>query len=176
MAHRIIFTNTPKVNYSLTQKYVVGSGVGSRNRSVRRALQRRASNDSHGKPCCIPTTNIDIVDQQPEVILLNIVNLAIVNEPNNYTLIADTIIAANEQLTIDPFTLFLGEHTLINNGTIIISSKNGGGLVDGELIIDNNFTNNGTIIVKQDPGVLRITGAGILTNTGTLTNENIFTI
>ena len=87
MAHRVIFTNTPKVNYSLTQKYVVGSGVGSRNRSVRRALQRRSSNDSHGKQCCIPTTNIDIVDQQPAVILLNIVNLARLNEPNNYTLI-----------------------------------------------------------------------------------------
>ena len=56
MAHRIIFTNTPKVNYSLSQKYVVGSGVGSRNRSVYRALQNRSSNNAQGKPCCINTT------------------------------------------------------------------------------------------------------------------------
>ena len=56
MAHRLIFTNTPKINTSLRQKFVVGSGVGSRNRSVYRALQKRASNNAYGLPCCISTT------------------------------------------------------------------------------------------------------------------------
>ena len=59
MAHRLIFTNTPSINTSLRQKFVVGSGVGSRNRSVYRALQNRASNNAHGKPCCSPETNIE---------------------------------------------------------------------------------------------------------------------
>ena len=57
MSHRIIFTNTPSVNTSLTQKFVVGSGVGSRNRSVYRALQNRASNNAHGKCCIITPSN-----------------------------------------------------------------------------------------------------------------------
>jgi hypothetical protein len=52
MAHRLIFTNTLSINTSLRQKFVVGSGVGSRNRSVYRALQNRASNNAYGKPCC----------------------------------------------------------------------------------------------------------------------------
>jgi hypothetical protein len=56
MAHRLIFTNIPSINTSLRQKYVVGSGVGSRNRSVYRALQNRASNTAQGKPCCITPT------------------------------------------------------------------------------------------------------------------------
>ena len=51
MAHRLIFTNNKPAN--LHGKYVVGSGVGSRNRSVYRALQNRASNNAAGQPCCI---------------------------------------------------------------------------------------------------------------------------
>ena len=52
MSHRLIFTNTPSINKSLSAKYVVGSGVGSRNRSVYRALQRRSNNNAQGTPCC----------------------------------------------------------------------------------------------------------------------------
>ena len=51
MAHRLIFTNNKPAN--VHGKYVVGSGVGSRNRSVQRALQNRASNNAQGQPCCI---------------------------------------------------------------------------------------------------------------------------
>lgn len=57
MGHRLIFTNNTKLN---DNKYVVGSPVGALNASVRRALQRRASNNAQGKPCCIsntPSTN-----------------------------------------------------------------------------------------------------------------------
>ena len=53
MSHRLIFTNNIEGNFH--GKYVVGSGVGSRNRSVYRSLQRRASNNAQGKPCCMST-------------------------------------------------------------------------------------------------------------------------
>jgi hypothetical protein len=51
MSHRFITNNKSNLNI----KYVVGSGVGSRNRSVYRSLQRRASNNAQGKPCCMST-------------------------------------------------------------------------------------------------------------------------
>ncbi len=34
--------------------YVVGSGVGAKSRSVRKALRRRANNNAKGLPCCYP--------------------------------------------------------------------------------------------------------------------------
>jgi hypothetical protein len=55
MSH--MFVNNSKGNFH--GKYVIGSGVGSRNRSVQRALQRCSSNNSQGKPCCISNvTNV----------------------------------------------------------------------------------------------------------------------
>ena len=48
---RLIFTGNVKT--SLHNKYVVGAPVGGLNRSVKRALQRRASNNAQGNPCCI---------------------------------------------------------------------------------------------------------------------------
>ena len=53
MSHRLIFVNPTEGNFH--GKYIVGSGVGSRNRSVQKALQQRASNNSQGKPCCMST-------------------------------------------------------------------------------------------------------------------------
>jgi hypothetical protein len=57
---------------NLNGKFVVGSGVGSRNRSVYRALQRRSSNNAQGKPCCISATNIGgggSVGETPNVLI-----------------------------------------------------------------------------------------------------------
>ena len=48
---RLIFTNTASSTYD--NKYVVGATIGAQSVAVRRALQRRASNDANGKPCCI---------------------------------------------------------------------------------------------------------------------------
>lgn len=42
---------------TLFSSYIVGSGVGSQNKSVRRALIRRASNNTQGNPCCIVPGN-----------------------------------------------------------------------------------------------------------------------
>ena len=53
MGHRLIFTNNTKLN---DNKYVVGTPIGALNLSVRRALQRRTSNNSNGEPCCIRNT------------------------------------------------------------------------------------------------------------------------
>lgn len=53
MGHRLIFTNNTKLN---DNKYVVGSHIGALNRAVRRALQRRASNNAQQQPCCIRNT------------------------------------------------------------------------------------------------------------------------
>ena len=39
-------------------RYIIGSGVGPVSNSNRRALIRRASNNSQNKPCCIPVNNI----------------------------------------------------------------------------------------------------------------------
>lgn len=47
---RLIFTNNTKLN---DNHYIVGSNIGALNRSVRRSLMRRASNNSNGRPCCM---------------------------------------------------------------------------------------------------------------------------
>ena len=52
MAHRIIFMNNNSLNLNLHSKYIVGSVVGGQNRSVQRALKRRANNNVNGTPCC----------------------------------------------------------------------------------------------------------------------------
>lgn len=52
MAHRIIFMNINALNLNLHSKYIVGSEVGAKNRSVYRALKRRANNNVNGTPCC----------------------------------------------------------------------------------------------------------------------------
>jgi len=174
MAHRIIFTNTPSINTSLRQKFVVGSGVGSRNRSVYRALQNRASNDAHGKPCCIPATNIE-QNAPPVIIMIDIADIANLNPDGTYTLKENTTIPAGYELDINGVTLTLGEFTLTNNGIIIISGKNG---PDGLFLIDNNFTNTSTGIVTNsiDPGTITITDVGYFLNEGIFNNENIFNI
>ena len=41
------------LNYN---RYFVGSGVGSKSRSVQKALMRRASNNAQGEPCCFNNT------------------------------------------------------------------------------------------------------------------------
>ena len=41
------------LNYN---RYIVGSGVGSKSRSVQKALMRRASNNAQGEPCCFNNT------------------------------------------------------------------------------------------------------------------------
>ena len=67
---RHFITNNKPAN--LNGKFVVGSGVGSRNRSVYRALQRRSSNNAQGKPCCISATNIGgggSVGETPNVLI-----------------------------------------------------------------------------------------------------------
>ena len=58
MGHRLIFTNNVKT--TLHNKYVVGAPVGGLNRSVKRALQRRASNNAQQEPCCIKNNNNNI--------------------------------------------------------------------------------------------------------------------
>jgi hypothetical protein len=175
MAHRIIFTNTPKINTSLTQKFVVGSGVGSRNRSVYRALQNRASNDAHGKPCCIPATNIEAFPATniEASTIIDIADIANKNPDGTYTLKAPTIIPAGYELDIGNFTLNLGGFTLINDGIMIIGGVNGQAAL---LNINGNFTNNGTLTVKQDPGVITVIPRNTFTNNGTITNENVITI
>ena len=47
---RVIFLGSN--NGTIDNKYIVGSGVGSLNASVRRALKRRANNNAQGEPCC----------------------------------------------------------------------------------------------------------------------------
>ena len=37
---------------NIENHYIVGSGVGAKSRAVRKALKRRANNNSLGKPCC----------------------------------------------------------------------------------------------------------------------------
>ena len=51
---RLIFTNTTPLNEN---RYIVGANVGALNRSVRRALMNRASNNAGGKPCCMTGSN-----------------------------------------------------------------------------------------------------------------------
>jgi hypothetical protein len=58
MSHRIIFMNIDSLNLNLHAKYVVGSEVGAKNRSVQRALKRRANNNVNGTPCCDNNPNI----------------------------------------------------------------------------------------------------------------------
>jgi len=58
MGHRLIFTGNVKT--TLHNKYVVGAPVGGLNRSVKKALQRRASNNAQQKPCCIRNSNNNI--------------------------------------------------------------------------------------------------------------------
>ena len=54
-AHRLIFTNQVSIyNYN---KYVPGSGVGSVNRSVKRALNREAA-FCNGNKCCANQNNL----------------------------------------------------------------------------------------------------------------------
>jgi hypothetical protein len=67
MSHRIIFMNIDSLNLNLHAKYIVGSEVGAKNRSVYRALKRRANNNVNGTPCCDnnPNTPIPIYKSQP---------------------------------------------------------------------------------------------------------------
>jgi hypothetical protein len=67
MSHRIIFMNIDSLNLNLHAKYVVGSEVGAKNRSVYRALKRRANNTVNGTPCCNnkPNTSIPTYKSQP---------------------------------------------------------------------------------------------------------------
>jgi len=44
--------NIDALNLNLHSKYVVGAEVGAKNRSVFRALKRRANNNVNGTPCC----------------------------------------------------------------------------------------------------------------------------
>ena len=180
MAHRLIFTNNSPSN--LKGKFIVGSGVGSRNRSVYRALQNRASNDANGKPCCMPATNIEhgtpatnIEHGTPAItiIMIDILEIANLTTSGIYTLKADTIIPAGSELDISNFILYMGGFTLTNNGIMIIGGNNG---QDAFLLIDGIFTNNGTLTVKQDPGFIRVLAAGNFTNKGKFTNENSFIV
>jgi hypothetical protein len=167
MAHRIIFTNNSPSN--LKGKFVVGSGVGSRNRSVYRALQNKASNNAQGKPCCMPATNIEASTPPVTIIMIDILEIANFTAPGVYTLRANTIIPAGSELDISNFILYMGGFTLTNNGIMIIGGNNG---QDAFLLIDGIFINNGTLTVKQDPGFIRVLAAGNFTNAGTFTNEN----
>jgi len=47
---RLIFVNNTSLN---DNHYVVGANVGAQSVAVRRALQRRASNNAQGQPCCM---------------------------------------------------------------------------------------------------------------------------
>lgn len=49
MSRRLIFTGN--VPADTDNRYIVGSGVGGKSASVRRALVRRASNNASGLPC-----------------------------------------------------------------------------------------------------------------------------
>ena len=49
MSRRLIFTGN--VPADTDNRYIVGSGVGGKSASVRRALMRRASNNAQGIPC-----------------------------------------------------------------------------------------------------------------------------
>ena len=49
MSRRLIFTGN--VPADTDNRYIVGSGVGGKSASVRRALVRRASNNASGQPC-----------------------------------------------------------------------------------------------------------------------------
>lgn len=60
MSPRIIFMNIDSLNLDLRSKYVVGSEVGAKNRSVYRALKRRANNNVDGTPCCNNNPNTPI--------------------------------------------------------------------------------------------------------------------
>ena len=44
--------NVDNLTYNFHNKYIVGSEVGGKNRSVQRALKRRANNNVNGTPCC----------------------------------------------------------------------------------------------------------------------------
>lgn len=51
MSSRLIFTNTSS-NADVENHYIVGSGIGAKNPSVKQALKKRASNNVKGQPCC----------------------------------------------------------------------------------------------------------------------------
>ena len=140
MAHRLIFTNTPSINYSLSQKFVVGSGVGSRNRSVYRALKNRASNSAQGKPCCIGNNTSSGSGVGCVLTPIDIGATAAGPVPD-YFLDVDATIPAN-------CTLMYGEN---------------GGVT---LFINANLTNNGTIIVSANNNGLQINDGGTITNNG----------
>jgi hypothetical protein len=65
MGHRIVFMNVNDLNVNLRSKYIVGSEVGSKNRSVYRALKRRANNNVNGTPCCDNNTTLLIPTYLP---------------------------------------------------------------------------------------------------------------
>uniref|UniRef100_A0A6C0HGW3 Uncharacterized protein n=1 Tax=viral metagenome TaxID=1070528 RepID=A0A6C0HGW3_9ZZZZ len=166
MAHRLIFTNTPSINYSLSQKFVVGSGVGSRNRSVYRALKNRASNSAQGKPCCIgnntsssggvgcvltpndlPGTFDDFGDftlNRNYTILSNCtLNIGTINFiiPAGITLINDGIII-NRGVIFVIINNIIGDGILNNNGTLYLCV---GGTIFPALPTPN-VTGNGNIV------------------------------
>lgn len=58
MSSRVIFMNNNTLDLSFHTKYVVGSEVGGKNRSVQQALKRRANNNVNGTPCCNVYPNI----------------------------------------------------------------------------------------------------------------------
>jgi len=157
MAHRIIFTNTPSINYSLSQKFVVGSGVGSRNRSVYRALQNRASNNAHGKPCCIGNNT-----STSGGCVLTPIDIGATAGGPDYFLDVPAIIPANCTLMYGAdgdVTLFIGPNgNLTNNGTIIVSANNGLQIDGGGTI-----TNNGQIYFCP-PGGITLNGGNITIN------------
>jgi hypothetical protein len=53
---RLVYVSNRSTSLN-NNKYISGSGVGSLNSSVRRALARRSSNNCQGKSCCILSSN-----------------------------------------------------------------------------------------------------------------------
>jgi hypothetical protein len=184
----VLFTNTPSINTSLSAKYVVGSGVGSRNRSVYRALQRRSSNNAQGMPYRIPVNPIQSESVNCIPVEISIEIIATYDSESTYILNGDQTINECQILTIsDGIVLRIPEgHTLTNNGIINVET---GGVIDnknyGSEAAGGTITNSGTITIEPDGiisnssygsgaagGTITNSGTGIITNNGIIDSSN----
>ena len=162
-------------NNSLRTKYVVGSGIGSHNRAVYRALLRRSNNDSQGNPFRAPV--IIEVPTIPKFFTLSYV----------YIIDFNLTIEYNEVFTIpDEYIIIISTgRTLTNNGLIVNNSvfrirgtlDNKGTINNIGLIQNYGTINNGTIsypnrkIYTYDRGTIE--NEGLINNTyGIISTSN----
>jgi hypothetical protein len=113
--------NINSLNLNLHSKYVCGSEVGGKSRSVQRALKRRSNNNAEGKPCCNDANyNIPV---EPNVILQfdsSILNNGLLTQSNTksltfksnskgYFVLNGMTINFNEGTTTIPYSVLFGK-------------------------------------------------------------------